>query len=170
MIHKPLYDRILILPVPEGALSAGGLLIPAVAQRSSPFAFGDVVAVGTGRVNLEGKVVPLTVKVGDCVMYIRKAGAVIEHESNETDGPIPHVLIREPDIMSVVEGLPRMTTITGVDGRLLQMVPTSRGLPDSVFENRDGIEAAERGGFVEPGEFPPDEFEPGDGPVDAVTR
>lgn len=165
MIHKPIYDRVLVLPVQAGSLSAGGLLIPDVAKNSSPFQYGDVIAVGTGRVNLEGKVVPLTVKVGQCVMYIRKAGAVIEHESDETSGPVPHVLIREPDIMTIVEGVPRVTTLTGLDGRLLTMVPTSRGLPDSAYANDEAQTIAEREGWTD-GEIVVDEFAPGDGPAE----
>lgn len=161
---QPIYDRILVLPIPDGSLSKGGLLIPSVAKASSPFQYGDVIAVGTGRVNLEGKLVPLTVSVGQVVMYIRKAGAVVPVTDDAGDD-IPHVLIREPDIMAIVHDLPRQSLITGVDGRLLQMIPTSKGLPDSVYENRNGIEVAEREGWVAPGEHPPDEFEPGDGPV-----
>lgn len=165
----PLFDRVLILPIPEGKVSKGGLLIPQVAQASQVFKYGDVIAVGAGRTNAEGVTVPCIVKAGDVVCYPRKAGALIP--ITNTDGEeIPHVVLAERDILGTVEGLERPSTITGVDGRLLMMVPTSKGLPDSVYENRDGIEAAERGGFVEPGEFPPDEFEPGDGPVDAVTR
>lgn len=164
---QPIYDRILVLPVPEGSLSKGGLLIPSIAKASSPFQYGDVIAVGTGRVNLEGKIIPLTVKVGDVCMYIRKAGALVP-VTDESGDDIPHVLIREPDILAIVHDLPRQTTITGVDGRLLSMIPTSKGLPDTVYENRDGIEQAEREGWVEPGEHPPDEFEPGDGPAELI--
>ena len=161
---KPLFDRVLILPIAEGKVSKGGLLIPDVAQSSQVFKYGDVIAVGTGRTNAEGATVPCIVKVGDVVCFPRKAGALIPI-TNADGEEIPHVVMAERDILGTVEGLERQTGITGMDGRLLTMVPTSKGLPDSVYENRDGIESAERGGWVAPGEFPEDEFAPGDGPV-----
>lgn len=158
---SPTYDRILILPVADGQVSKGGLLIPSVAQASKVFAYGDVTAVGTGRVNVEGKVVPLIVKVGDVVMYPRRAGQLVPI-TDEAGDEIPHVLLREPEIMAVVHDLPRESRISGVDGRLLAMIPTSRGLPDIVFKNRDEQDVAEREGWSEP---VVDEFEPGDGPA-----
>lgn len=166
---EPLFDRVLVLPIPEGSVSKGGLLIPAIAERSKIFQYGDVVAVGPGRYAVDGRLVPCAVKVGQVVAYPRKAGTLIPVTNDEGD-EIPHVLMREPDILGIVHDLPRQTSITGIDGKLLSMVPTSKGLPDAVYQNREELEVAERAGFVEPGEFPPDEFEPGDGPVELGTR
>lgn len=165
----PLFDRILVLPVPEGSVTRGGLLIPNIAQQSKVFAYGDVVAVGDGRVNLEGKTAPLRLKVGQTVMFPRKAGVLVPVPDDNGDD-VAHLLMREPDVFAIVEGLARDTGIMGADGRLLKMIPTSRGLPDVVYQNRDELEVAEREGFAEPGDFPPDEFEPGDGPVNLGQR
>lgn len=153
----------LVLPIPEGRVSKGGLLIPEVAERSKVFQYGDVIAVGPGRYSVDGRLVPCQVKVGDVVAYPRKAGTLIP-VTDDAGEDIPHVIMREPDILGVIHDLARQTQITGLDGRLLSMVPTSKGLPDSVYSNRDELEQAERSGFVEPGEFPEDEFQPGDHP------
>lgn len=169
MIISPLFDRVLVLPIPDGKISKGGLLLPDIAHRSNVFQYGDVIAVGPGRYAVDGRLVPCAIKVGDVVAYPRKAGTLIPVTNDEGD-EVPHVLMREPDILGIVHGLARQTSITGLDGKLLSMVPTSKGLPDSVYQNREELEVAEREGFVEPGDFPPDEFEPGDGPVELGTR
>lgn len=163
MIHRPLFDRVLILPIAEGKLSKGGLLLPDVAERSKIFKYGDVIAVGPGRLGTDGKSLPMHVKVGDVVCFPRQAGALIPVTDDEGE-EIPHAILREPEILSVVDGLVRQSSITGLDGKLLTMVPTSRGLPDVAYANEDALQVAERAGFVEPGEYPPDEFAPGDGP------
>ncbi len=160
----PTYDRILILPIPEGKVSKGGLLIPAIAERSRVFTYGDVVAVGTGRINAEGKVVPLTLKVGDVAMFARKAGVLVPIPDDDGDD-VEHVLLREPDVMAVVTGLARDTGLIGSDGRLLSMVPTSKGLPDVVYKNREEMDIAVREGWTD-GEVVTDQFEPGDGPAE----
>lgn len=160
---QPIHDRILVLPIAEGQVSKGGLLLPDIAMSSRVFQYGDVVAVGTGRINVEGKQVPLVVKVGDVVQYPRKAGIVVP-VTNDQGEDVPHALMREVDVFAIVHDLPRQTMITGVDGRLLSMIPTSKGIPDAAYQNEEELAIAERAGFVEPGEFPPDEFAPGDHP------
>lgn len=167
MRYEPLFDRILIVPISEGSTSKGGLLIPDIAARSRPYAYGDVIAVGFGRTNIEGKTVPLQVKLGDVICYPRKRG--VQMPITDDDGTEREVLmLSENEIIAIVHDLARPSLITGLDGQLLKMIPTSRGLPDVVYQNRDDLKQAEKMGFIEPGEFPEDDFEPGDAP-DEVT-
>jgi chaperonin GroES len=165
----PLFDRVIVLPVPEGKVSKGGLLIPAVAERSTIWRYGDVTAVGPGRHNADGAIIPMSVKVGDVVAYPRQMGQLIPITNDDGD-EVPHVVLREPELLGIVHGLARETSITGIDGRLLSMMPTSRGLPDVAYKNEEELQVAERAGFVEPGDYPPDEFAPGDGPVELGVR
>lgn len=64
---KPLGDRVLVMPSEAETKTAGGLYIPdSATDRPNT---GVVVAVGDGRYSPEGKLVPMTVKVGDVVLY-----------------------------------------------------------------------------------------------------
>ena len=172
---EPIYDRLLVEPISEGRLSPGGIAIPDVAAASRPYAYGEVIAAGSGRVNLEGKVAPLAVKTGDVVMFPRRSGMRVpllddDGAPQRTDDGSDRelLLMREPDVLCVVHDFPRATRITGVDGRLLRMVPTSKGLPDSVYKNREEMDAAERAGFADPADHV-DEWEPGDAPDDVTS-
>jgi chaperonin GroES len=149
MMIRPLFDRILVKPVPEGHTTKGGLAIPDIARESRPYTYGDVIAVGTGRVQMDGTVCPLHVKEGDVVAYPRKAGTpipMIDADGNETTV----IMIREPDLVGIVEGLPRDTGLIFTDGsRILAMRPNSRAMPDVAYKNREDLERAERAGFAD---------------------
>lgn len=160
---EPLYDRVIVLPVPDGKVTKSNLLIPAVAAKSNVWRYGDVIAVGPGRLNNDGHPVPMTVKVGDVVVFPRQMGQLIPI-TNDADEDVPHIVLREPELLGIVHGLARETSITGLDGRLLSMLPHSRAIPDQAYQNEEELQVAERAGFVEPGDYPPDEFAPGDGP------
>ncbi len=151
----PLYDNLVIRPRVNSPVTKSGFLIPDIAKASNPFKFGEVLEVGTGRVNAEGKVVPLVCKAGDVVCYAKGAGTEIpmEHENGEE----VVLLLPERYVMGIVHDLPTQTVIQGIDGRLLSMMPSSRAMPDSAAKNREDLERAERSGFVDPTEHPPDE-------------
>lgn len=119
-----------------------------------------MVAVGSGRVNLEGQVVPLTVKAGDTVMFLRRSGTPIDVPT-EQGVEETQLLMREPDILAVVTGLPRDSGIRGLDGRILAMMPSSSALPDKVYQNMAEADVAEREGWAQPGELV-DDCPPGD--------
>lgn len=160
MKYLPLADRIIVEAAEEHRVTAGGIVVPDVALNHKHLGFGTVVAVGAGRVNAEGRVVPLTVKVGDTVAYPRRAPAlipVIADDGSETT----QLMLREADCVAIVEELPKSTNIRGLDGRILAMMPQSRGLPDAVYKNTAEIELAEREGWAEPGEYT-DDCPPGD--------
>ncbi len=101
----PLFDRVVVRNCDDNGKTRGGLFIPEIARGASP--------IGTGRVNAEGKVLPLAVKVGDAVWYDRKAGQVIPWGDDEDEEVI---LLREPEILGVLTGLARDTGLIRDDG------------------------------------------------------
>lgn len=152
---QPLHSNLIIRPRANSDVSRGGITIPGIAKASYPFRFGEVLDVGTGRVNAEGKVIPLNVKAGDIVCYAKNAGTEIPLET-ETSSEIV-VLLGEQYVLGIVHDLPQQTLIQGLDGRLLAMTPSSRAMPDVAAKNREEAELAIRSGFVTAEELGEDE-------------
>jgi chaperonin GroES len=86
---KPLADRVIIEPSAAEAKTAGGIIIPDTAKEKPQK--GVVVAVGPGK-----KDEPLTVKVGNTVLYGKYAGTEISFEDND------YLIMREDDIVAVI--------------------------------------------------------------------
>jgi chaperonin GroES len=86
---KPLADRVLIEPAEAEEKTAGGIIIPDTAKEKPQR--GTVVAAGPGK-----KDEPLTVKVGDNVLYSKYAGTEITYEGNA------YLIMRESDIVAIV--------------------------------------------------------------------
>jgi chaperonin GroES len=86
---KPLADRVLIEPAQAEEKTAGGIIIPDTAKEKPQR--GTVVAVGPGK-----KDEPMTVKVGDNVLYSKYAGTELSHEG------INYLIMRESDIVAIV--------------------------------------------------------------------
>ena len=86
---KPLADRVLIEPATAETTTASGIIIPDSAKEKPQK--GTVVAVGTGT-----KDEPLTVKVGDTVLYGKYAGTELAVEGND------YLIMRESDIFAIV--------------------------------------------------------------------
>ncbi len=91
---KPLHDRVLVKRVEAEEKVKGGIIIPDTAKEK-PLE-GKVVAIGAGRLDDEGKRIPLEVKVGDRVLIGKYAGTEIKIEEVE------HVIIREDEILGVI--------------------------------------------------------------------
>jgi chaperonin GroES len=85
----PLADRVLVEPKPEESITKSGLIIPDCAKEKPQK--GTVVAVGTGK-----KDEPMTVKVGEEVLYGKYAGTEINIDGN------PYLIMRESDIVAVI--------------------------------------------------------------------
>jgi len=92
---KPLSDRVLIQPLEEKEVSKSGIIIPDTAKEKPQE--GEVVAVGPGKTTDDGKTIPLTVKVGDTVIYGKYAGTEIKFEGED------YLLVREDDIQGIIE-------------------------------------------------------------------
>jgi chaperonin GroES len=91
---KPLHDRILVKRVEAEEKVKGGIIIPDTAKEK-PLE-GKVVAVGAGRLDDNGKRIPLEVKVGDRVLIGKYAGTEIKIEDVE------HVIVREEEVLGVI--------------------------------------------------------------------
>ena len=92
---KPLGDRVVIEPSEDDAeKSAGGIYIPDTAKEKPQK--GKVVAAGAGRVNDDGKTIPLSVKNGDEVIYSKYAG------TEYSEGGKEYLIVRESDILAIV--------------------------------------------------------------------
>ncbi len=96
MAVRPLGDRILVVRENEEEKTKGGIIIPDAAKEKP--SRGKVVAVGKGRVLESGKIEPLDLKKGDVVLFGKYAGTEIKV------GGIEHLILREEDILAVVEG------------------------------------------------------------------
>jgi len=92
---RPLHDRILVKRIDEEAKTKGGLFIPDTAKEK-PME-GQVLAVGKGRVDDDGKVHPLDVQQGDRVLFGKYSGSEIRVAGDE------HLIIREDDVLAVLE-------------------------------------------------------------------
>ena len=93
---RPLHDRVIVRRMEEERTSAGGIVIPDSATEKP--AQGEVMAAGKGKVNENGDVSPLDVKVGDKVLFGKYAGTEVKVEGEEL------LVMREEDILGVVEG------------------------------------------------------------------
>ncbi len=91
---KPLHDRVLVKRVEPEEKVKGGLIIPDTAKEK-PLE-GKVVGIGAGRLDENGKRVPLEVKVGDRVLIGKYAGTEIKIEDVE------HVIVKEDEILGVI--------------------------------------------------------------------
>ena len=78
---KPLHDRIVVEAVAREEKTAGGIILPDTAQEKPMM--GRVVAVGTGKVLDNGKVIPLEVKVGDKVLYGKYSGTEVKVDGEQ---------------------------------------------------------------------------------------
>jgi chaperonin GroES len=92
---RPLHDRILIKRVAEEEKTKGGIIIPDTAKEKP--AEGEVVAVGSGQVQKDGKVRPVSVKKGDRVLFAKYSGSDVK-----IDG-VEHLIMREEDLLGVLE-------------------------------------------------------------------
>jgi chaperonin GroES len=93
---RPLADRLIVKRVDDQEQkSAGGIIIPDTAKEKPQE--GKVVAVGRGKLNEEGKVIPLDVKAGDRILFGKYSGSEIKIDGEE------HLILREEDVLGVVE-------------------------------------------------------------------
>ena len=92
---RPLHDRILVKRLEESEERHGSIIIPDTAKEKPQE--GKVVAVGKGKVNDDGKLTPLDVKVGDKILFGKYSGSEIKLNGEE------HLIMREDDILGIVE-------------------------------------------------------------------
>ena len=93
---RPLHDRVIVKRLEEERKTASGIVIPDTAAEKPDQ--GEVMAVGKGKVQDDGKVRALEVKVGDRILFGKYSGQTVKVEGDEL------LVMREEDIMGVVEG------------------------------------------------------------------
>ena len=86
---KPLADRVLVEPAPAEETTAGGIIIPDTAKEKPQR--GKIVAVGNGKPDE-----PMTVKVGDTVLYGKYSGTELKYEGKD------YMIMRESDILAII--------------------------------------------------------------------
>jgi chaperonin GroES len=91
---KPLHDRVLVKRVDPEEKVKGGIIIPDTAKEK-PLE-GKIVAVGAGRLDDDGKRIPLEVKAGDRVLIGKYAGTEIKIDNVE------HVIVREEEVLGII--------------------------------------------------------------------
>jgi chaperonin GroES len=96
MKFRPLHDRVLVRRVEEEAKTAGGIIIPDTAKEK-PMQ-GEVLAVGPGARDEQGKLIPIGLKEGDRVLFGKWSGTEVKIDGEEL------LIMKESDILGVVEG------------------------------------------------------------------
>ena len=93
---RPLHDRVLIKRVEEEEQVRGGIIIPDTAKEKPQEA--EVVAVGPGKLQDDGKRQPMDVNAGDRVLVGKYSGSEIKIDDDE------YVILREDEILAVING------------------------------------------------------------------
>jgi chaperonin GroES len=96
MGFRPLHDRVVVRRVDSEEKTAGGIIIPDTAKEK-PME-GEVVAVGPGGRDENGKLTPLDVKAGDRVLFGKWSGTEVKIDGNDL------LIMKEADIMGVIDG------------------------------------------------------------------
>jgi chaperonin GroES len=89
---QPLGDRVVVQPSAEEDVTKGGIILPDTAKEKPQR--GVVIAVGPGRLDEEGKRIPMEVKKGDKVIYSKYAGSELKQNDEEV------LILRESDILA----------------------------------------------------------------------
>jgi chaperonin GroES len=93
---RPLYDKV-VVKIDRAEKTAGGLFIPDSVNKEKPQE-AVIIAVGQGKRNEDGKLLPLDVKVGDRILFGKYSGNEIKIDDEE------FLILREDEIIGVVEG------------------------------------------------------------------
>jgi chaperonin GroES len=92
---KPLGDRVLVHPIEQEEVKKGGIIIPDTAKEKPQE--GKIVAVGPGKRDDQGKLIPMDVKKNDRVLYSKYGGTEIKIDGKE------YLIMREDDILGIID-------------------------------------------------------------------
>jgi chaperonin GroES len=93
---KPLGSRLVVEPIEQEDVTASGIVLPETAKEKPQK--GNVLSVGPGDRDDEGKRVPMDVKVGDVVLFAKYAGTEIKMDQKKI------LILKESDVLAIVEG------------------------------------------------------------------
>jgi chaperonin GroES len=91
----PLHDRILVRRIEEGESIRGGIIIPDSAKEKPQE--GEVISVGKGKSNDEGKTFPLDVKAGDHILFGKYSGTEIKLDGDD------YLIMREEEVLGILK-------------------------------------------------------------------
>ena len=89
---QPLADRLVVKPIEREEMTKGGIILPDTAKEKPQD--GEVLAVGPGRLSDDGKRIPISVAVGDRVVYSKYGGTEIKIDDEDL------IILRESDILA----------------------------------------------------------------------
>jgi len=92
---RPLQDRVIVRRMEEERKTASGIVIPDAATEKPDQ--GEIIAVGNGKMDDNGKLIPMSVKKGDKVLFGKYAGQTFKMDGQE------YMTMREDDIIGVIE-------------------------------------------------------------------
>ncbi len=93
----PLHDRILVRRVEEASTTRGGIIIPDSAKDKPQE--GEVISVGKGRTNEEGKTFPLALKEGDRILFGKYSGSEIKLDGED------FIIMKEEEVLGIITGV-----------------------------------------------------------------
>ncbi len=93
---KPLHDNIIVKQFEEEKITKSGIVIPDTSKGEKKEQ-GEIVAIGSGRVNEKGEVRPLEVKVGDKIIFSKYSPSEIKIEGEE------YLVMKESDVLAIIE-------------------------------------------------------------------
>jgi len=98
----PLHDRILVRRTVEAGTTRGGLIIPDSAKDKPQE--GEVVSAGKGKTNEHGRLFPLAVREGDCILFGKYSATEIKLDGED------FLIMKEEDVLGIVSGMARKET------------------------------------------------------------
>jgi chaperonin GroES len=93
---RPLADRLIVEPIEQEETTASGIILPETAKEKPQE--GNVLAVGPGRKDDDGKPIPMDVKEGDRVLYAKYAGTEVKLPDDRKV-----LVLKESDVLAIVE-------------------------------------------------------------------
>ena len=93
---RPLHDRIIVRRLDEGEQKVGGIIIPDTAKEKPQQ--GKVIAAGNGKINDDGKRIPLDVTAGSTILFGKYSGQEVKLDGDD------YLIMREDEVLAIVEG------------------------------------------------------------------
>ena len=100
MTFRPLHDRVVVKRIDAEDKTAGGIIIPDTAKEKPQE--GEVIAVGPGARDENGKLVPLDLRAGDRVLFGKWSGSEVKIDGEDL------LIMKESDIMGIIEGAAKL--------------------------------------------------------------
>ena len=94
---RPLHDRLIVRRLEEGEQKSGRIIIPDSAKEKPQR--GEVIAAGSGKIQKDGKRIPLDVKAGDMILFGKYTSQEVKLDGEE------YLIMREDEVLAVIDGV-----------------------------------------------------------------